>query len=349
MSKPRGRRRVPWRGAAVFAAGALAGAALEGVVFRRVLGRDDPERGEPIGSLRGEPSTVVSFDGTPLAAWSWGPADAPLTLLFSHGAVETHAVWHYQLRDLAADGAYRLVAYDARGHGASGPPRGLDGGTPLTEYTLARDMVAVAGQLTEGPLVMAGHSLGGMAIQALWQHGEVVHLKDRLAGIALVNTAYTTDLRGWRGRGTRRERLFERVEDVLQRIPVPSGVIERIRPGESDLTLLVGRLGYGRAPSRTHVAASVRMYEQAASETLSAFIDIVAFDAHPSLELIDVPTLVVAGTHDLITPPVLSQEIARLVPDAELVLLEGCGHLAPFERHEEVTTRLRKLCERALG
>lgn len=341
---------MPWRGALVFAAGAAAGAALGEAAVRRALPRLDPERDEPIGTLRGEPAAVTSFDGTPLRAWTWGPNDAPLTVLFAHGALETHAVWHYQLRDLAAEGVHRLIAYDGRGHGASGPPRGPNGDTPFTEYTLARDMLTVAEQLAPGRrLVLVGHSLGGMAVQALWQHGLITAIRERVEAVALVNTAYTTDLRGWRGRGKRRQRAVERVEDVLQRIPVPSRLVEALRPGVNDLTLLVGRLAYGREPSRTHIATSVRMYEQAASETLSAFIDIVAWDAHSALSLIDVPTLVIAGTSDLVTPPVLSDEIARLVPGAELVLLEGCGHLAPFERHDEVTAHLRKLCDRAAG
>jgi pimeloyl-ACP methyl ester carboxylesterase len=190
--------------------------------------------------------------------------------------------------------------------------------------------------------------MGGMAIQGLWQHGEIVHIADRVAGLVLLNTAYTTDLRGWRGKGSLGERVFERIEDVLQRIPAPPKLIDRVRMGTNDLTLLIGRLVYGEQPSRRQVATSVRMYETTPSATLHAFIDLARFDSHDALALIDVPTLVIGGSRDRVTPVWLSEEIAKCVPDAELVVFEDCGHTAVFERHEEVSAHLKKFAERVL-
>lgn len=331
------------------AAGTVAGIALEELLYRRVLRRPDPEADEPIGSIPGEAVWVEGFDGTPIFARAYGPSDAAATVVFAHGAIETHVIWHYQVRDFLADGNRRLIAYDARGHGASGPSRGPKGDTPFTEYALCRDMRAVVEQATSGRVVLAGHSMGGMTIQALWQHGEIKHIAERVASVALINSTYTADLRGWRGRGSVGERAFERLEDVVQRIPRPQRFVERVRPGLSDLTLLIGRLVYGKDPSLRHITTSVRMYQQVASETLAAFVDLGHFDAHDALQLIDLATLVIAGTRDFVTPPTLSEEIARLVPDAELVMLEDCGHTAPFERHEEVSAHLRKLVDRTLA
>lgn len=340
------KRRTALIGTAVFAAGALAGAALEEVLYRRVLGRPDPEANEPIGSIVGDLTSVQTFDGTTIRCRCYGPVDSPVTIVFAHGALESHVVWHYQVRDLLADTGVRVVAYDARGHGSSGPARGPEGTTPFTEYALCRDMVAVVAQCTTGPVVLMGHSLGGMAILALWQHGEVVHIRDRVAGIVLVNSAYTADLRGWRGKGKRRERAVERVEDVLQRIPLPMRLVDRVRPGTNDLTLLIARLVYGKDPSPTHIAASVRMYQRTPSPTLTAFVDLSRFDAHTALPLVDVPALVVTGTRDVVTPMWLSQEIAARIPDAELVVFDDCGHTAPFERYEQLTAHARKFVER---
>jgi pimeloyl-ACP methyl ester carboxylesterase len=341
-----GKRRRTLFGAAVFAAGAIAGAALEELLFRRVLGRPDEEGAEPIGSLHGEPLRVRTFDGTEIYAEAFGPPDAPLTLVLAHGAIESRWLWHYQLRDLSADGRLRLLAYDARGHGLSGPARGPEGTTPMTPYTMARDLVAVARELTRGSLVLIGHSMGGMTVQALWQHGDIRQMDGRVAGVVLINTTYTSDLRGWRGRGGLHERAIERVEDVLQRVPRPPRIVDRLRPGRNDLTLLIARLVYGRDPSPRHVEASVRMYERTPTPTIAALVDIAGFDAHGALPLIDVPVLILAGERDLVTPPLLSETIAARVPDAELVVLDGCGHIGPFERHEEVTAHLRKFAER---
>lgn len=340
------KRRNALIGAAVFAAGAVAGAALEELLYRRVLGRPDPEADEPIGSIAGEPLSAQSFDGTTIQCFAYGPSDAPVTILFAHGAIESHVLWHYQVRDLLAETGVRMIAYDARGHGTSGPARGPNGNTPFTEYAQCRDIVAVLEQCTTGPVVLVGHSMGGMAVLALWQHGEIVHVRDRVAGIVLVNSAYTADLRGWRGRGKRRERAVERIEDVLQRIPLPIGLVDRVRPGTNDLTLLIGRVAHGKDPSPTHIRTSVRMYQVTPSPTLTAFVDLARFDAHTALPLVDVPTLVVTGTRDEITPMWLSEEIAARIPDAELVVFEDCGHTAPFERHEQLTAHLRKFLER---
>lgn len=340
------KRRNALIGAAVFAAGALAGAALEEVLYRRVLGRPDPEADEPIGSIAGEPLSVQSFDGTTIRCYGYGPADAQVTIVFAHGAIESLVLWHYQVRDLLAERSVRMIAYDARGHGTSGPARGPDGHTPFTEYAQCRDIVAVVEGCTTGRVVLVGHSMGGMAILALWQHGEIVHIRDRVAGVVLVNSAYTADLRGWRGKGKRRERAVERIEDVLQRIPLPTRLVDRVRLGINDLTLLIGRLAYGKDPSATHIRASVRMYQTTPSPTLTAFVDLARFDAHTALPTVDVPMLVVTGTLDEITPSWLSKEIASLVPDAELVVFEDCGHTAPFERHEQLTAHLRKFLER---
>ncbi|MGH2760245.1 MAG: alpha/beta hydrolase, partial [Actinomycetota bacterium] len=243
---------------AAVAAGVVAGAALEEYVYRRAFKRrPDPEGAEPIGTIPGDSLWVTAFDGTRLHVRAYGPPDAPRVLVLAHGAIESHVIWHYQVRDMLAAGGYRLLAYDARGHGSSGPARGPDGNTPLTAYTMARDLVAVVQQATEARVALVGHSMGGMVIQALWQHGENKHIADRIAGVVLTNTAYTADLRGWREGGVM-QRAFERVEDILQRIPLPPKIVERLRPGTNDFTMLVGRLAYGRDPSPRHIATSVR-------------------------------------------------------------------------------------------
>lgn len=333
----------------VVAAGVVTGAALEEYVYRRAFKRRaDPEASEPIGRLPGESLWVKAFDGTQIHVRAYGPSDAHRTLVLAHGAIETHVIWHYQARDLLAEGGYRLLAYDARGHGSSGPAKGPDGNTPLTAYTMARDLVAVVRQTTKQRVVLVGHSMGGMVIQALWQHGENQHIADQVAGVVFTNTAYTADLHGWRREGTLGQRMFERVEDVLQRIPRPPKIVDKLRVGTTDLAMLVGRVAYGDDPSPRHIATSVKMYEQAATPTLNAFIDFARFDARDALQLIDAPALIIAGSKDAITPPHLSKDMAELIPDAELVTFEGCGHTSPFERHEQVSAYITKFAERVL-
>jgi pimeloyl-ACP methyl ester carboxylesterase len=198
-------------------------------------------------------------------------------------------------------------------------------------------------------VVLVGHSLGGIAIQALWD-GELADVvRRRVAGIVLVNTTFTAELAGWRGGGTRPQRAYERVDDVAQRLIGSERIVRRLRPRDSDLTMLGARVVYGKDPSPSHLAASVRIYRETPSATIAASIDLATTDLYHVLPHIDVPALVVGGTHDRIAPPFLSEEIAARVPDAELVLLDDCGHIAPFERHEELNTLIAKFSATVLG
>lgn len=69
-------------------------------------------------------------------------------------------------------------------------------------------------------------------------------------------------------------------------------------------------------------------------------------DSRPGLAAIACPTLVVCGREDVLTPPELSEEIAGLVPGADFVLIEGCGHLSTMERRDDVNAALRSWMSR---
>jgi pimeloyl-ACP methyl ester carboxylesterase len=267
--------------------------------------------------------------------------------VFAHGIIESADVWGYQLADPVLTDRYRLVAYDARGHGWSGPARGPSGTTPFTARTQALDMAAVIEQTTHGRAVLVGHSMGGIAIQALWD-GEVPKNAGHLAGVVLVNSTFTAELAGWRGAGSRPARAIERVEDIVQRLVGSERLVRRLRPGDGDLTKLAARFIFGEDPSLKQILAGIRMYEGTPSATLAAGVDMVATDLHDVLPRIDVPALVVAGSHDRITPAFLSEEMASRIPDAELVVLGGCGHMTPFERHDELNANIAKFGERVL-
>lgn len=320
-------------GLAMVAAGAVVGAAAEKFLSRRFIPRP---AGESIAPPSGEEAVVESFDGTQIALVAAGRTDGP-ALVFVHGIIESSAIWHYQMADSVLADRYRLVAYDARGHGRSGPARGPHGTTPFTTASQARDLVTVLEHATTGPVVLVGHSMGGMAIQALWDGDTADGVRGRIAGAALLNTTYTAELAGWRGRGSPVERAFERVEDVVQRMIGSERLVSRLRPGRgSDLAMLAARFVYGLKPRPEHLAASVRIYDQTPSATIAAAPDLATADLLQTLAHIDVPVLVIAGTRDQITPMWLSEEIAARVANGELAVLEDCGHMAPFERHEEV-------------
>src|SRR3569833_4638529 len=161
------KKRVGLLGAAIGTVGVGVGTAV--AVRRYAVGRDrlrpDPDRGEPFGELRGRPQTVVATDGVPLHVEVDGPDDAALTVVFSRGYALTQDCWHYQRRDLARESDVRMVFWDQRSHGRSGR-------SALTHATLDQcgdEHLAVIEATTEAgrPIVLVGHSMGGMTIMAL--------------------------------------------------------------------------------------------------------------------------------------------------------------------------------------
>src|SRR3954470_23594666 len=142
------------------AAAAAAGATVERYAVGRLRLRPDARAREPFGALRGLSRAVVADDGVTLHVEEVGDPDAPLTLIFCHGFSLEMASWHYQWRDLSGrDTPGRMVFWDQRGHGRSGPS------TPdhSTIEWLGKDLRRVI-EVTapDGPVIVIGHSMGGM-------------------------------------------------------------------------------------------------------------------------------------------------------------------------------------------
>lgn len=333
-----------------FAAGVGVGAAAEELLYRRVFGGPDPEAGERFGSVRGEPLWVTSFDGTRLYAEAFGPEGAP-GCVFAHGFTLSHDIWHYQLRDLAADGRLRLVAFDARGHGRSGPARGPLGTTDFRAETLARDLSAVLEGSGIGPAVVCGHSMGGVMAQAFAALEDLPEdLSGRVRGFVLVCTTFTSELGVWRPSGPRLPRLRSRVERAVERVTRDPRLLDRLRLPPSDLAMLLTRLGFGKGASPSHVAFTRRLMERCPTETIAAAMAGLAdFDTLDGLGAIDVPVLICAGGRDLVTPAFLADEMARRIPRAEVVVYPDAGHMVMLERHAELTEALRGFSEKALA
>lgn len=337
-------------GLGVLAGGALAGMLAEEALYRRQLGGPDPEAGERFGDVDGETLTVESFDGTRIHARVFGPPGAP-GLVFCHGVTLDHTIWHYQLRELAAEGRIRLVAIDARGHGRSGPAKGPEGTTVFRASTLAKDLHAVLSAADVRSAVVVGHSMGGMLAQAFaCLEEEYSDARALVAGYVLVCTTFTSELGAWRPSGPRAPRLRARIERRFERMARDPEIFDRLRlPALSDAALLATRLVFGRDPSPSQVAFTHRLFDACPAETFAAaMVGLADFDVLDRLGAIDVPVLICAGDRDILTPARLAEEMARRIPDAEILVYPGAGHMVMLERHREFTSALRSFCDRVL-
>jgi len=177
------------------AAGAGALVAAERIAVSRLRSRTGRRGGdEPFGTLRGRALTVLAQDGVPLHVEINGPDDAPITIIFCHGYTVNQDCWHFQRRDLVE---HRLVFWDQRDHGRSG--RSATGNATIDE--LGADLKAVidAAAPGPGPIVLVGHSMGGMAIMALAeQHPSM--FTSKVAGAVLISTAAAHGCRPRSGR-----------------------------------------------------------------------------------------------------------------------------------------------------
>ena len=333
----------------VVATGAAVGLAAERYAVGRVRLRPDPDAREPFFLLPADRTrTVLTEDGVPLHVEEVGPADAPLTVVFVHGYVQEMAVWHYQRQELAADSPGRLVFYDHRSHGRSG--RGAPETATIDQ--LGRDLHTVLSEVVpHGPVVLVGHSMGGMTVMALADaHPEL--FGPRVVGVALLATSTGRLAELTFGLPTAvlpvTRRVLPWVTRGMRARPQP---FERGRRVGTDLAFVLTRLGgFG---DRDVSPALVQLVEQMAAQTP---VDVIAefyetFTTHDKLAALDVlrrvETLVLAGSKDRMTPVEHSQEMADALPDAQLVVVEGAGHMVLLERPALVTLQLRALVARA--
>ncbi len=168
-----------------------------------------------------------------------------------------------------------------------------------------------------------GHSLGGVAAQVFAiRYPEIA--KERLRGMVLLSTIAHTPF-GSRSTQTKAqlERIFNRVPDTTRVWAAPN------------LGLLLARIGFGKDPRPSHVELVRQMMVDCSAQTrLEAPRVLVGLDLVEDLEKIEVPTLVISGTADVLAPPAEGRRLARHIPNARFELIEGAGHMIMLERIE---------------
>ncbi|MFF9912213.1 alpha/beta fold hydrolase [Streptomyces sp. NPDC013457] len=362
-------RRAGLAGAAigVLAAGAAAGVAVERLTVGRGMrqkARLALDTSAPYGSLRGTPGKAVADDGTELyyetdVVESDAPAPrrrrlfgrkapAPVTVVFSHGYCLGQDSWHFQ-RD-ALRGLVRTVYWDQRSHGRSGRGVAQSGpdGVPVAIDQLGRDLKAVIDAAApEGPLVLVGHSMGGMTIMALAdRYPDLV--RERVVGVAFVGTSAGRLGEVNYGLPTAGVNAVRRVlPGVLKALGAQAELVERGRRATADLFAgLIKKYSFSSRDVDPAVARfAERMIESTPIDVVAEFYP--AFAEHDKAAaltaFLDVPVLALAGDRDLVTPSSHTEAIADLLPDAELVIVPDAGHLVMLEHPEAVTDRLADL------
>lgn len=225
----------------------------------------------------------------------------PIVLL--HGAGGNHLHWPVQIRRLPT---YRVYALDLPGHGKS------KGHALHTISDYAEHVLAWMDTMDLHKVALAGHSMGGAIAQDM-----AVHYPERLLGVGLVGTGAQLPVNAALLEDTSHETTFQ-------------SAVEMITSWAFNLN----------ADSKLVEAARKQMSETRPSILHGDFVACDAFDLRERLKEINIPTQVVCGSEDKLTPLRLSQYLADHIASAELTVIPDTGHMVMLEKPERVAAVL---------
>lgn len=226
-----------------------------------------------------------------------GNPDLPPVLLL-HGAGSNHLGWPPGLRRLLD---FTVYALDLPGHGRSDPP----GHDTIEAY--AADVAASLVALNLDKVVIIGHSMGGAIAQML-----ALLYPEKVAGLILIGTG--------------------------ARLPVSQVIFDKAQTDLEAVIDFVTRYSWAKETPRWLRAGTKKLMRDTGSKVVHGdFLACNAFDVRDQLGSIQVSTLVIVGDTDMMAPPKFSHFLAEHLPKADLVTIEGGGHMMMLEQAKEVT------------
>ena len=299
----------------------------------RAAGPDPFDPPEPAARRR-----VRSADGTSLNVEIHGPDDAP-TVVLVHGWTCSIPFWAAVIRALATDpapaGRLRVVAYDQRGHGGSDLPKPGS----YSVQALVDDLVAVLdATLPAGKkAVLAGHSMGGMTIMAAAESESVL---SRTGGAVLASTGFHNLPATSRvvPLSARLPRFGIAAHTYILRSAMPLGPITPLTRAQLKYTAL------GPHASKHLARVNARIIHDCPRGPRAGWGHVLSgLDLSAAIGRLDVPTAVVFGTRDRLTPAPHAHEIADALPQCTgVTLLPGLGHMTPMEAPDTVAGLIRE-------
>ncbi len=233
--------------------------------------------------------------------------DGRSPIVFIHGAGGSHQIWFPQLR--ALEQQRRVIALDLPGHGDSN-------GSGADRIESFRDVVkAFLTAMGLDRVILVGHSMGG----AIAQSFALAH-PEQLVGIVLVGTG--------------------------ARLRVHPKIFAGLREDPRGAVGLIARSA--RAPG-----APVEVVEQDAEAMMRTAVSVIeadlracdAFDQMMQVQEISMPTLVICGTDDLMTPPKYAEYLHQQIKGSELVVISGASHMVMLEKPDEVRGAIKVFLE----
>ncbi len=236
------------------------------------------------------------------------------TVVFTHGAYIASSEWQPQL-DALGDKSYLLI--DLRGHGQSERK-----GYPYSVAKFADDVRQLLEHLGLEPVVLCGHSLGGMVAQQL-----AVKCPERVAKLVLVDTSY----------GVRSTRL----EAFLTEITLP---MFNLAPVAWQTKLFAGQIGKHSAGAKRYVQAEIGKHAADLTNYREVWKAVTQFDGYKRLEDIGCPTLIMVGGLNKQTHR-QARVMAQRIPASRLVFIDDAGHMLNWDNPEQFNRVLLEFVE----
>lgn len=241
-------------------------------------------------------------------------------LVLLHPFPANHEVWSAVAEPLSS--VFRVILPDLRGLGASAPGDGI-----ATMEKHANDLLRVCKDAEVERAIFAGNSIGGYILFEFWRR-----FRERVSSLILVDTKASPDTED-----ASKTRLAA-AEDVLKRGTEPFI--------DSQLPKLLGETTRRNRPDQVEKAKKMMM--QASAAGIAAVQRGMAErpDSIPTLQTINVPTLVLVGEEDLVTPLAEMDQIQRNIRGSQLKRIPQAGHYSPFERPDDVHRAMRDFLRR---
>ena len=284
----------------------------------------------------GSHQVVEGRGGERIAAWEYAPDHSagpvsPVTVVFAHGWTLAHTVWIPFIEQVQAEHNVRVIAYDQPGHGDT---------TLGSEYrptirALGETLVDVLdATVPEGPVVLVGHSMGGMTIMA-YAGAHPEEIGTRVQGALLVGTTAGDITRRFQGVETA-------VMRVIRRAPmIPTGNLITQRGQRHSL--------FGDRCDPADLAFTVKVMSSTPLPTLSRYY--LALMDHDETEHLGVlagtRTVVMVGEKDRLTSVRHSRRLHTAIAGSRLVVVPGAGHMLMFEAPQLLGLELSHLIEAA--
>lgn len=302
----------------------LIGRPLVGFAFH--TSAEDPK------AMPGEIHTLQRADGTTIHAEVFGEPDAPV-LVLTHGWGTDEAEWYYAKKQLA--GRFRIITWDLAGLGRTSPWAD----NRVTLERMATDLRAVLALSGGKPVILVGHSIGGM-INLTFCHLYPEDLGTSVAGIVEVDSSYTNPVRTT-GASKLNLALQKPVAEPILHAMVPLSEVVRLM---NWLSYHEGLLYLNNAHSSFDGTETLGQLDMTSRYQFLSSPGVVArgtlamfhWDMTPELSRIHVPVLMVVGKDDTTTLPEASKTMADTIAGGQLQVLSIGKHYALLENHQAV-------------